>query len=223
MIAAPLALLCALVQAPEAPLAWSSPNRHRVILRVDTRGVKRSGSVATVDLDLAAELAARGARAAPDPDTLEVVAYDAAGQPRVYDGARSGDERYLLPWRVERYYPTDTVTLSFVLPDSASLRYAVYFDTADSGRGHPERYPGLVGDGDLFRLARGRREIAASAHDTFADIDGDGDLDLLEGGVEPYVRVYENRGGSRFVDRGRLTSDGTLLVFPHDDGNRFSS
>ena len=215
-----LALLLALAAPAEPPLAWSSPDRHRVILRVDARGIRRSSSVATVDLDLAAELAARGGRGAADPDTIDVVAYDAAGQPRVYDAAREGDQRYVLPWRVERFYPTDTVTLRFVLPDSASVRYAVYFDTVDSGRGHPERHPGLVGDGDLFRLARGRREIAASAHDTFADIDGDGDLDLLEGGVEPFLRVFENRGQGRFEDRGRLTSDGTLLVFPHDEGNR---
>ena len=215
-----LLLLGGLASAPEPALAWASPNRHRVLLRVDTRGARRSGSVAAVELDLAAEMTARGERAAADPDTIEVVAYDASGRPRVYDDARAADERYLVPWRIERAYPTDRVTLSFVLPDSTSSRYAVYFDTVESGRGRPERYPGLVGDGDLFRLGRGRREIAASANDTFADIDGDGDLDLLEGGVEPYVRVFENQGGSRFAERGRLTSAGKVLVFPRDEGNR---
>jgi hypothetical protein len=215
-----IALLVALLAAPPAtpPPAWASPNRYRVLLRVDPRRAKRTNSVGSVRLDLAAELLARGATGAPDPQSIEVVAYDTAGRPRVWDDARDGDERYQLPWRVEREYPTDTVTLRFVIPDATLVRYAVYFDTTERTR--PPRYPGLVGDGDLFRLAYGRRAIAASAHDTFADIDGDGDLDLLEGGVEPYVHVLENRGASLFVDRGRLTSGGEVLVFPHDDGNR---
>jgi hypothetical protein len=214
-----LALLGGLAAAPEPPLAWTSPNRHRVLLRVD-RGARRANRVAAVELDLAAEIAARGEAAAVDPETIEVVAYDAGGRPRVHDASRPPDERFGLPWRIERSYPTERVTLSFLLPDAASTRYAVYFDTVESGRGRPDRYPGLVGDGDLFRLERGRREIAASANDTFADIDGDGDLDLLEGGVEPYVTVFENRGQGRFVDRGRLTSAGKVLVFPRDEGNR---
>ena len=217
-----LALALVLTGAPaqETALAWSSSNSHRVVLRVDTRGVRRSHSVAAIELDLAAAIAARGAQGAFDPDTIEVVAYDAAGRPRVYDDSRAGEERFLLPWRIERAYPADRVTLSFVIPDSVPKRYAVYFDTVESGRGRPDRYPGLVGDGDLFRLERGRREIAASANDTFADLDGDGDLDLLEGGVDAYVRVFENRGGSRFVERGPLTSAGKVLAFPHDEGNR---
>jgi hypothetical protein len=215
-----LALLGGIAAAPEPALAWASPNRHRVLLRVDPRRRPRTRSVATVALDLAAELAARGGRGAVDPDSIEVVAYDATGRPRVFDDSRPGDERYLLPWRIERSYPTERVTLHFVLPDAASTRYAVYFDAAGSGRGRPDRYPGLVGDGDLFRHGRGRREVAASANDTFADIDGDGDLDLLEGGVEPFVRVFENAGGGRFVSRGPITSRGEVLVFPRDPGNR---
>ncbi len=63
-----------LAPAPEPALAWASSNRHRVLLRVDTRGIRRSSSVADVELDLAAEMAARGEPAAVDPDTIEVVA-----------------------------------------------------------------------------------------------------------------------------------------------------
>ena len=81
-------LLGGLSSASEPALAWASPDRHRVLLRVDTRGIRRSNSVATVELDLGAA----------DPDTIEVVAYDASGRPRVYDDARAGDERYLLPF-----------------------------------------------------------------------------------------------------------------------------
>ena len=71
----------------------------------------------------------------------------------------------------------------------------MYFDTADHAR--PPRYAGLVGDGDLFTVGWGRREIAANASDTFVDLDGDGDLDLVKGGTEPFLYVYENRGQGR--------------------------
>jgi len=206
--------------APQPALAWSSPNRQRIVLRVDSRRPRRSNSIASVDIDFAAELKARGTQGTFDPHTIEVVAYDATGRPRIHDAARKADDRHLLPWRIDRYYPTDQVTLNFVLPDAASTRYAVYFDTVESGRGKPDRHPGLVGDGDFFRHPRGRREVAASANDTFTDIDGDGDLDLLEGGVAARIRVLENAGAGRFVDRGALTSAGKPLDFPRDGGNR---
>ena len=77
-----------------------------------------------------------------------------------------------------------------------------------------EALPGLVGDGDLFREGYKRREIGASHFDGFADLDGDGDLDYFKGGVEPYVYCYENVGGNRFVDRGRLTNEGKLFALP---------
>ena len=53
-----------------------------------------------------------------------------------------------------------------------------------------------------------------------ADLDGDGDLDLVKGGTEPVLRVFECVGGARYVDRGWLTSGGETLVLPRDDRNR---
>jgi hypothetical protein len=108
---------------------WPSPNRYRILLNVDTRGVPRSLSPASVELDLGAALAAAGGVGTPDPDTLEVVALDAAGRPIVHDASRAGSERYLVPWRVERYYPTTRLTLSFVVADERRTRFAVFFDT----------------------------------------------------------------------------------------------
>ncbi len=52
------------------------------------------------------------------------------------------------------------------------------------------------------------------------DLDGDGDLDLFKGGVEPYVYCYENVGGNKLVDRGRLSSGGSLLTLPASDDRR---
>ena len=200
------------------PPAWASKSRYRLLLDVDSRGVRRSHSVAAVDVDFRAELAARGASGPVDESTIEVVAYDAAGRPRPYDSGRAPDERILVPWHLDRFYPLERVTLSFVVPDERATRFAVYFDTAERAR--PPRYPGIVGDGDLFTQGWGRREIAANASDTFVDLDGDGDLDLVKGGTEPFLYVYENRGQGRFVDRGRLTSAGEVMTFPHDDANR---
>jgi hypothetical protein len=218
LAAAALATTRATGGASAPPLAWASKSRYRLLLDVDPRGVRRSHSVAAVDADFAAELRQRGAAGAFDESTLDVVAYDRAGQPRPYDASRAPDERVLIPWRLDRFYPLDRVTLSFVVPDAETTRFAVYFDTADRARA--PRYPGLVGDGDLFTLGWGRREIAANASDTFVDLDGDGDLDLVKGGTEPFLYVYENRGRGRFVDRGRLTSGGEVLMFPRDDANR---
>ena len=205
-------------EAAAAPLSWASKSRYRLLLDVDPRGVRRSHSVAAVDVDFAAELAARGASGEMDESTIDVVAYDAAGRPRPYDPSRAPDERVLIPWRLDRTYPGERVTLRFVVPDERATRFAVYFDTAERAR--PPRYPGLVGDGDLFTVGWGRREIAANASDTFVDLDRDGDLDLVKGGTEPFLYVYENRGQGRFVDRGRLTSAGEVLTFPRDDANR---
>jgi hypothetical protein len=203
---------------PTPPLAWASKSRYRLLLDVDPRGLRRSHSVAAVDVDFKAELAARGASGPVDESTIEVVAYDAAGRPRPYDSARVPEARILVPWHLDRFYPLDRVTLSFVVPDERATRFAVYFDTAERAR--PPRYPGIVGDGDLFTQGWGRREIAANASDTFVDLDGDGDLDLVKGGTEPFLYVYENRGQGLFVDRGRLTSAGEVMTFPRDDANR---
>jgi hypothetical protein len=201
-------------------LPWTSTSRYRILLDVEPGARRGSHAVGSVELDLPSELKGQGASGSIDENAIDVVTYDAAGQPRPFDTGRKGDERYQVPWRVERQYPTGRVTLSFVIPDGRATRAAVYFDAEGADPSRAPRYPGIVGDGGLFTEGWGRREIAASANDTFVDLDGDGDLDLVKGGVEPFLYVYENRGGSRFTDRGRLTSAGEVLTFPRDDANR---
>ena len=167
-------------------------------------------------INFQAKLASLGESGVFDEHTIEVIAYDAAGNPRVYDASRTGYEQYLLPWRIDKYYRLDEVDLVFVMPDHNRLQYAVYFDTVDSGHGRPDRYPGIVGDGDFFRQQSGRREIGPSMFGDLCDFDGDGDLDLFEGGAEPFIYCYENLydqvGEQRLVPRGRLTSDGQVLM-----------
>lgn len=199
---------------------WTSPNRYRVLLKVDPWHVVRSNSPASVDLDFPSALAGLGETGTFDQDTIEVVAYDRDGKPVAYDVSRPEDERPHLPWRLEPYYGTRRATLHFVLPSHAPRNYAVYFDSVQSSRGKPTRYPGLVGDGDWFMQGCGRREIAASHMDCFCDFDGDGDLDLFKVTVEPFIYCYENVGGNRFADRGRLTSGGDVFVLPHSGFNR---
>jgi hypothetical protein len=201
-------------QSPAENPVWTSTNRYRVLISVDARGRTRSNSPASVDIDFQKLLTDRGSSETFDDNTIEVVACAERGKPHVFDPSRGRYERYLLPWSVQKYFGTGTVTLNFLLPNHTLTRYAVYFDTVESGFGKPRRYHGLVGNGDRFSEGYNRREINASHFDQFCDFDGDGDLDLFKGGVEPFVYCYENIGGNRLVERGRLTSGGRLFTLP---------
>jgi hypothetical protein len=214
--------------ADSAALPWHAPQRFRVLLKVDPQGRTRSNSPASVDIDFQKALAEQGIRTPFDKNTVEVVAYDdgRGGQSPFssaasFDGigrqaTKKGTVPGLVPWRIDEYFGITQVTLHLVMPDHTWTRYAVYFDTADSGLGKPRRYPGVVGDGDRFCEDFSRRPINASHFDQFCDFDGDGDLDLFKGGVEPYVYCYENVGANRMVYRGRLTSGGRLFTLPRN-------
>ena len=214
------ALLFVIHSPVEAVPAWTSPNQYRVLLTVDPRVAMRRKSPAAVDIYFQDILASKGTSGVFDENTIEVIAYDFSGQPKVFDSTRTGYEQYLLPWRVQKFFGINKVTLSFVIPDQTYTSYAIYFDTKESGLGKPTRYPGIVGDGDLFTEGFKRREINASLMDDFADFDGDGDLDLFKAGIEPYILCYENVGGNKFVDRGRMTSGGNLFTLPANASNR---
>jgi len=117
------------VAASAAELPWRSPNRYRLLLQVDCRGVSRSNSPASVDVDFARILSDNGIRGTFDEHTIEVIAYDGLGAAKAYDVTRAGYERHLLPWRLEKYYPITKATLHFVVPEEACRTVAVYFDT----------------------------------------------------------------------------------------------
>lgn len=208
------------VAAAEPP--WTSPNQYRLLLEVDARGLHRSHAPATIEVDFQKVLSEQQAGGAFDQDTIEVVAFGSDNAPKIFNPARPADERFLLPWWLESFYGISAATLHFVVPDESCRVVAVYFDTVQSRRGRPDRYPGLVGDGDFFRETYGRREIGAHHFDCFADLDRDGDLDLFKGGVEPFIACYENTGSNRYVSRGKLTSGGRVFLLPHNQGNNRS-
>ena len=201
---------------------WRSPNKHRLLLSVEARRSHRSNSPASVNIDFVKALSDMVISGTFDEHTIEVIAYDPSGSPKVFDNSRDRYERYLLPWRIQKLYCVNKVTLSFAIPDETCTKIAVYFDTVESGMASPKRYQGLVGDGDFFRQDYGRREIGAHHFDTLCDLDGDGDLDLFKGGVEPFIYCYENIGGNRLVEAGRLTSAGKLFELPKNNHNNRS-
>lgn len=203
-------------------MPWRSPNKYRLLLKVNPGGVSRSNSPVSVEIDFAQALCDKGITGKFDEHTIEIISCDASGLPKVFDASRDGYERYLLPWHLQKYYGTGKVILGFVMPDQTCTAYTVYFDTAESALARPARYPGLVGDGDFFRQNHRKREIGACHFDCFCDLDNDGDLDLFKGGVEPFIYCYENVGGNHFVDAGRLTSAGKLFTLPKNDRNNRS-
>jgi len=187
---------------------WASPARFRVWLTVATDGRARSHSPAAVTLDFQQMLRDTGVAEDFDEHTVEVF-------PQT--GAKAGPR---VAYRLEKLFGATETTLHFVVPNEAQSNFAVYFDTAKSRWGNPRRYHGLIGDGDRFVQEFGRREIAASHFDCFVDFDADGDLDLFQGGVEPYVYCFENVGRNRLVERGRLASGGKVFKLPCSRANR---
>jgi hypothetical protein len=214
-LAPPTPRACA--QSNPPPVPWTSPNQYRLILNVDARDRQRSNSPASIEIDFQSHLP-RGQEF--DEHTIEVVALVETGRAKVFDNSQPENDRTLVPHRIDRLFGATTATVNFVVPDHTCKKFAVYFDSVQSGRGQPHRYSGLVGDGDRFSEAYGRREINASHFDQFIDFDGDGDVDLFKGGVEPYVYCYENVGSNRLIARGRLASGGKLFTLPASDAHR---
>ncbi len=126
-----------------------------------------------------------------------------------------------VPHRIDKLFGSTKVTLNFVMLDDRHTNYAVYFDSVKSGHGTPRHYPGLLGDGDRFREGGyTQRDIGVCHFDCLGDLDGDGDLDFFKGGVEPFVYCYENVGGYRFAEAGRLSSEGKPFHLPCSTDNR---
>ena len=97
MIALALAAVALAVGRPGPALEWSSPDHYRLVVTVDSGLRRRSNAPAALDVDFPAELRARGAAGTFEEATVEVVAYDDAGQARAFDRKREGRERFLLP------------------------------------------------------------------------------------------------------------------------------
>ena len=207
--------------AVDAVPTWTSPNHYRILLTVDPLAVTRLNAPAMIkNLNFQGTLGALGSTGTFDENTIEVVAYDASGLPVVFDNSRPGYEKYLLPCRLDPYYGVKKWDLAFVIPNQAYTQYAAYFDTVESGLGKPQRYQGIVGDGDWYREGYKRREATAGHMEDFCDFDLDGDLDLFRVTVESLIYCYENVGGNKLVYRGLMSSGGNTFVLPGSVNNR---
>src|SRR5688500_13053948 len=120
---------------------WVSPNHYRIELKVEGGAISESNSPASLNIDFTEKILQKNSSGVFDKSTVEVIAYDSTGAPVIFDGSRSGYERYLLPSRVDTYYGLTEVTLNFIVPDN-NYTYMVYFDTEASGLGKPDRYSG---------------------------------------------------------------------------------
>ena len=212
-------LLSPRVQASDASAAWTSPCPARLRLTVDAKGRKRSNAPATVTIDFQGALRSLGLAGELDPSSIEVVpARSPTGLPA--SPAANSEKIARVPHRLDRLFGCTKSTLTLVVPDESCTEVFVYFDILKPDRRDPPRYSGLVGDGDFFREELGQREVAASHFDQLVDLDGDSDLDLFRGGVEPYVYCLENVGGNRMVHRGKLSSGGDIFRLPASQAGR---
>jgi hypothetical protein len=130
---------------------WTAAQNYRFVLTVDSGERVRSHSPVAVELDFQSPLRKP---VVFDEHSVEVIAMKGP----------QGDRR-LVPHRIDRRFGSNKCTLNFVMPDETYTLFAVYFHSTGSNSGRPNRYPGLIGDGDFFRELLQRREIAASHFD----------------------------------------------------------
>ena len=185
---------------------WPSASRFRVELETDLRGQRCSDCPVSVDIDFQHLLQSGKEPGSFDEHSVEVLT--------------TSDPPRRVAHRVDSFFGISRVTLHFPVPNALETNFAVYFDTRESRQGQPRRYAGLVGDGDRFSEGFGQREIGASHFDAFVDFDGDGDLDLFKGGVEPFVYCWENTGKNQFISRGRLSVNGQVFTLPCSKAQR---
>ncbi|MHC4795253.1 MAG: hypothetical protein ACYTF1_01295, partial [Planctomycetota bacterium] len=70
------------------PPPWTSPNRYHLSLSVDPKGVARSNSPASVDIDFVQALADLGESGTFDEHTIEIIAYNASNEMVIFDTSR---------------------------------------------------------------------------------------------------------------------------------------
>src|SRR5687768_9412562 len=75
--------------------SWPSPDHYRVFLTANPGGASGGRIPASVNVNFQQILATQGVAQRWDPDSVEVIAYDALGDAKIFDASRSGYERHL--------------------------------------------------------------------------------------------------------------------------------
>ena len=170
-----LSLCSFVVTANGQSPTWTPEHHFRFVLDVDSRGRDRSFSPASVEISFQS-LLTNGRTF--DEHSVEVIAYDEAGQPRVFDNTRESLERFRVPHRLDRLFGSDLITLNFVIAD--------HTHTVLSAR-EPIQF-----GGQAVRYVRPNLG-------SFVDWDRDGLRDLIGCHFENSIRFYRNRGSKSSV------------------------
>ena len=171
----------------EAKLPWCSRKPYRLIVEfTGTDNAEEEGPV-SVELAFPAILSTYGIDGDIDRSSIDVVAYDPDTlEAKVFDGKAQDGREFVIPSRV--FYPPHSYsqiaydTVAWKRSSRDARLFAVYFDTAGTGKSSFRTDYPMIGAGEPIICRRGRFSLQFYANFAWGDLDGDGLEDIVAGG-----------------------------------------